>query len=155
MKNLIAVTVLMLGMFFLSLNEVQAEDGPEVTRLKALCEEGNGTACFRIGERYRTLELDKKSSSAYHLKACDAGYITGCTHAGILIQMTGKQYSPQWKKAAKLFLKGCDVDSDKACFNLGQLKYREGRQKAALKYWGKACDLGNQIACANNKRLKD
>jgi TPR repeat protein len=154
-KNLIAVTVVMLGMIFFSLNEVRAEDDPRVTKLKALCEEGNGVACFKIGERYRTLELDNKTSTAYHLKACDADYITGCTHAGILIQITGKQYSPQWKKAAKLYLKGCDVGSDKACFNLGKLKYKEGRQKAALKYWGKACDLGNQIACANNKRLKD
>lgn len=145
----------MVGMIFFSSNEVRAGDDPSVARLKALCEEGNGVACYKIGERYRTVELDKKTSSAYHLKACDAGYITGCTHAGILIQMTGKQYSPQWKKAAKLFLKGCDVDSDKACFNLGQLKYREGRQKAALKYWSKACDLGNQIACSNKKRLEN
>lgn len=155
MKNLIAATLLMLGMIFFSLNEVRAEDDPDVAKYKALCEKGNGTSCFKIGERYRVVEIDKKSATVYHLKACDHGYITGCTHAGILIQMTGKQYSPQWKQAATLFTKGCDVNSDKACFNLGQLKYKEGRQKAALKYWGKACDLGNQVACANNKRLKD
>jgi TPR repeat protein len=152
-KNLIFVTVLTMGMIFFSLNEVRADDGPEVTRLKDLCEKDNGVACFRIGERYRTLDLDNKSAIPYHLKACENDYITGCTHAGILIQMTGKQYSPEWKKAAKLYTKGCDVGSDKACFNLGQLKYREGRQSAAKKYWKKACDLGNQIACSNHKRI--
>jgi TPR repeat protein len=152
-KNLITVTVLMLGMIFFGLNEVRAEDDPRVVKLKALCEEGNGTACFKIGERYRVVELDNKTATAYHLKACDANYITGCTHAGILIQITGKQYSPEWKRAAKLFAKGCDVDSDKACFNLGRLKFKEGRQSAAKKYWKKACDLGNQIACNNHKKL--
>ncbi|MFQ5444397.1 MAG: tetratricopeptide repeat protein [Nitrospinales bacterium] len=145
MKNLIAVTVLMVGIIFLSFNGVQAEEDPNVVKLKALCEKGNGTACFRIGERYRTVELDNKSSILYHLKACDTGYITGCTHAGILILMTGKQYSPEWKKAAKLFAKGCDINSDRACFNLGQLKYKEGRQKA--------CDLGNAVACSSYKKL--
>lgn len=153
MKKLIVVTVLTLGVMFISSNETRAEDTPRVAKLKSLCEEGNGVACFQIGERYRTVELDNKIATEYHLKACDASYITGCTHAGILIQITGKQYSPEWKRAAKLFLKGCDVDSDKACFNLGRLKYKEGRQSAAKKYWKKACDLGNQVACHNHKRI--
>ncbi|GJL77385.1 MAG: hypothetical protein NPINA01_03740 [Nitrospinaceae bacterium] len=153
MKKLIAVAVFLTGTIFFGSNAVWAEDDPNVVRLKTLCEEGNGTACFKIGERYRTVEMDNKSSTAYHLKACDAGYITGCTHAGILILQTGKQYSPEWKKAAKLFGKGCDVDSDKACYNLGQLKYQEGRQSAAKKYWKKSCDLGNQVACSNYKRI--
>jgi len=148
--NLVALTV---GVFFLSATAVWAEDAPETTALKDACEKGNGTACFKIGERYRVIEMDNKNSTSYHLKACDKDYITGCTHAGILIQMTGKQYSPQWKRAAKLFSKGCDAKSDKACFNLGQLKYKEGRQSAAKKYWKLSCDLGNQIACSNYNRI--
>lgn len=144
---------LTIGIFFLVSNAVWAEDAPETKALKDQCEGGNGTACFKIGERYRTVELDNKNSTVYHLKACDKDYITGCTHAGILIQMTGKQYSPEWKRAAKLYMKGCDAKSDKACFNLGQLKYKEGRQSAAKKYWKKSCDLGNQIACSNYARI--
>lgn len=144
----------MMGIVFFSVNIGLAEEGPDVVKLKSLCEEGNGTACYKIGERYRTVELDNKNATAYHLKACDADYITGCTNAGILlIQSVGEQSSPEWKKAAKLFTKGCDVNSDKACYNLGQLKYKEGRQKAAKKYWKKACDLGNGIACGNYKRI--
>ncbi len=135
-------------------NPAWAEDDPIVVKLKELCEQGNGDACFRIGERYRTVELDNKTAKDYHMKACDGGHITGCTHAGILIQMTGQQYSKQWKQAAKLFQKGCDVKSDKACFNLGRLKYKEGRQKAAIKYWTLSCDYGNEIACQNVKKLK-
>lgn len=78
-KKLIAVTALMVGMIFSSVSGVRAEDDPKVIKLKELCEKGNGTACFKIGERYRTVELDNKSATVYHLKACDNGYITGCT----------------------------------------------------------------------------
>ena len=147
------MTALTVGIFFLCSNAVWAEDAPETKAMKENCEKGNGRDCFKIGERYRVIEMDNKSSIPWHLKACDVDYITGCTHAGILIQMTGKQYSPQWKRAAKLYLKGCDAKSDKACFNLGQLKYKEGRQSAAKKYWKLSCDLGNPVACANFKRI--
>lgn len=153
MKNLFNLMALTFAVFFLCSNAVWAEDAPETTALKDACEKGNGTACFKIGERYRTVEMDNKKSIVYHLKACDNDYITGCTHAGILTQMTGKQYSAQWKKAAKLYTKGCDAKSDKACFNLGQLKYKEGRQSAAKKYWKKSCDLGNAVACSNFERI--
>ncbi len=151
-----SMVVAMAAAFFLMfpVNGVWAEDDPRVAKLKSLCEEGNGNACYEMGERYRTVELDNKTAKEYHLKACDGGHITGCTHAGILIQMTGQQYSKQWKQAAKLFQKGCDVKSDKACFNLGRLKYKEGRQKAAIKYWTLSCDYGNQIACDNVQKLK-
>jgi len=144
---------LAVGVFILCSNTVLAEDSPEVIAQKGACEKGNGKECFKIGERYRTVEMDNKNSIVYHLKACDKDYITGCTHAGILIQMTGNQNSPQWKKAAKLYGKGCDAKSDRACFNLGQLKYREGRQSSAKKYWKISCDLGNQIACSNYNRI--
>ncbi len=153
MKNLFTLIVLTAGIFLLALNLASAEDDPQVKKLKALCEEGNGDACFHIGERYRTLDRDNKTAVGYFLKGCDGGHITACTHAGILTQMTGQQYSPAWKKAAKLYEKGCDKDSDKACFNLGLLKYKEGRQKAAKKYWSKACDLGNQVGCNNLQTL--
>jgi len=153
-KNLITSIILTAGIFLLTFNPAWAEDDPQVKKLKSLCEEGNGDACFHIGERYRTIELDNKTATGFFLKGCDGGHITACTHAGILIQMTGKQYSPEWKQAAQLYEKGCDQKSDKACFNLGMLKYKEGRQKAATKYWTLACDLGNAIACQNLQLLK-
>ena len=153
MNKFLNWTALTVGIFFLCSNAVWAEDAPETKAMKENCEKGIGQDCFKIGERYRVIEMDNKASITYHLKACDADYITGCTHAGILIQMTGKQYSPQWKKAVKLYTKGCTAKSDKACFNLGQLKYKEGRQSAAKKYWKLSCDLGNPVACSNHKRI--
>ena len=38
---------------------------------------------------------------------------------------------------------------------LGALKYKEGRQKAAIKYFKKACDLGHPTACHNLKKLEN
>ena len=49
----------------------------------------------------------------------------------------------------------CDKDQDMGCFNLGALKYKEGRQKAAIKYFKKACDLGHPTACHNLKKLEN
>ncbi len=153
MKNLIIALAITIMSIVLSPQYIFAEDDEKVTKLKGLCEKGNGTACFRIGERYRIVEQDPKSAIPYFIKACDGNYYTGCTHAGILIQNQGLQYSKQWKQAAKLYQKSCDADSDRACFNLGSLKYREGRQKASAKYYKKACDLGNQQACHNFEKV--
>lgn len=153
MKKLLNITALAVGIFFFCSNSVWAEDDPETKAIKDACEKGNGRACYRIGERYRRVELDNKNAIPYYLKACDDNYLAGCNGAGILIQMTGKQYSPQWKRAAKLFAKGCELKDHTACFDLGQLKYREGRQSAAKKYWKMSCDLGNRIACSNYKRI--
>ena len=68
--------------------------------------------------------------------------------------MSGKQYSPEWKKAVKLFQKACDAGEDGACFNIGSLKYKEGRASAAKKYYKQACDMGNQSGCTNLKGLQ-
>jgi len=37
---------------------------------------------------------------------------------------------------------------------LGQITYKEGRQKKAIKYYQQACKMGNQGGCAKAKRLK-
>ncbi len=153
MKNLTIALAIIVFSLILSPQYIFAEEDEMTVKMKALCEEGNGTACFKVGERYRVVEQDPKSAVPYFIKACDGDHYTGCTHAGILIQSQGLQYSKQWKQAAKLFKKSCDVDSDRACFNLGSLKYREGRQKAAAKYYKKACDLGNQQACHNHSKV--
>ena len=50
--------------------------------------------------------------------------------------------------------RSANCDEDPACFNLGALKYKEGRQSAAIKYFEKACKMGNIPGCNNEKRLK-
>ncbi|MFQ5482998.1 MAG: tetratricopeptide repeat protein [Nitrospinaceae bacterium] len=122
-------------------------------QMNGLCEKGNSLACFKVAEKFRTLDRDNKKALEYYLKSCDGGWITACNNAGILTQMQGQQYSKYWKKAAKLFQKGCEADESNACFNLGNLKYREGRASTARKYFKMACDLGNQGGCNNLDNL--
>ena len=153
MKKLLNLTALAVGIFFLCSNAVWAEDAPETTALKNACKKGNGRACYRIGDRYRIIEKDNKSAIPYYMKACDDNFLAGCNAAGILTQKNGRQYSPQWKKAAKLYTKGCDLKDHVACFNLGKLKYEEGRQSRAKKYWKISCDLGNPAGCSELKRI--
>ena len=125
----------------------------EAKSMKGLCDEGNSTACFKVGQEYLSLERDTKSALGYFVKACDGGHMTGCTFGGNLMQNTGKQYSPEWKKAAKMFQKACDAGEDSSCFNLGSLKYKEGRASRAKKYYQQACDMGNPQGCENVKWL--
>ena len=138
----------MTGIFF-----VLAASGSTVwaekKTMKGLCEEGNSTACFKAGQDALSLDRDKKAAMAFFIKACDGDYMTGCTFGGNLMQNTGAQYSPAWKKAAKMFQKACDAGEDSSCFNLGSLKYKEGRASRAKKYYKQACDMGNQPGCAN------
>jgi len=123
-------------------------------KMKALCQEGNSTACFKIGERFRTVERDNKKALTYYVKACDKGYMTACTNGGILLAMKGTPYSKDFKQARKMFDKACEAGEDQSCFNLGTLNYKEGRQKKAINYYKKACGMGNQAGCAREKRLK-
>ena len=154
--KLTAILVFSIALLGVSGNVALAQEDPEAGALKALCDdEGNSVACFKTGERYRILERDNNSALPYLLKGCDAGHMVACTHAGILTQITDKQYSPAWKKAAKLFQKACDAGEDPACFNLGSLKYREGRASAARKYFKMACDMKNAVACDNLKKLNE
>ena len=123
-------------------------------KMEALYQTGNSTACFRVGERFRTVERDNKKALIYYIKACDDGYMTGCTNGGILLAMKGTPYSKDFKQARKMFDKACEAGEDQSCFNLGTLNYKEGRQSKAIKYYKKACELGNHAGCAKEKRLK-
>ena len=123
-------------------------------KMEALCQEGNSTACFKVGERFRVVERDNKKALAYYIKACGDGYMTGCTNGGILLAMKGTPYSKDFKQARKMFDKACEAGEDKSCFNLGTLNYKEGRQSKAIKYYKRACEMGNQSGCAKEKRLK-
>lgn len=152
--KLTSVFVLSIALLAISGSLALAQEDPMIVKLKALCEEGNSTACFKMGERNRILENDNNAALSYFLKGCDAGHMTACTHAGILTQMTDKQYSPAWKKAAKLYQKACDAGEDPACFNMGLLKYKEGRASSARKYFKLACDMKNGPACHNLKKLQ-
>lgn len=134
-------------------NTVWADEQDD--KLEALCHEGNSTACFKRAKKYFILDKDNNKAIPLFRKACEGDYMTGCLWGGNLIQNTGKQYSPQWKEAAKMFKKACGAGEDGACVNLGSLYYREGRASKAKKLYKKACDMGNRVGCHNLKELSD
>lgn len=150
MKKIIFLAVLTV---FILASGVWADDDPDTARKRALCEKGNSTACFKMGERYRVIERDMKTSLEFYIKSCDAGYMTGCTNGGNLLAMKGTPYSKEFKLARKMYTKACDAGEDPSCFNLGTLNYKEGRQKKALQFYLRACDMGNASGCARHKRL--
>jgi TPR repeat protein len=151
----IAIFISLIALAVIQGNVAFAEKDPEIAKLIELCNEKQiATACFKMGERYRILEGDNSTALSYFLKACDRDHMTACTHAGILTQMSDGQYSKAWKDATKLYQKACDAGEDPACFNMGNLKYKEGRASSARKYFKLACDMKNGPACANLKKLK-
>ncbi len=121
--------------------------------MEQLCKDNNSVACFKLGQKALSLDKDKKKATAYFKKSCDLDHMTACNFGGALIQNSGKQYSPQWKEASKMFEKACNAGEDAACFNQGALKYKEGRASKAKKYFQKACDMGNIVGCDNVKWL--
>ena len=139
---------LVAGLILFSGQEVRAED-----KLLDLCNSGNSSACFERGRKYVTLDKDNKKAIVLFRKACAADHMTACLWGGNLIQQTGKQYSPQWKEASKMYKKACEADEDGGCFNLGLLYYKEGRASKARKLFKKACEMGNQPGCKNEKWL--
>lgn len=143
------ITGLILGCFLASGIEVQAEED----KMLALCNNGNSSACFERGKKYVTLDRDNKKAIPLFRKSCAADHMIACLWGGNLIQNTGKQYSPQWKEASKMFIKACEAGEDAGCFNLGALYYKEGRASKAKKMFKKACDMGNQPGCDNVKWL--
>jgi len=151
-KKFIILIILALSIF-IQAPGIWAEEDDLTKKKRALCDGGNSAACFEMGERYRVVEQDNKTALKFFRKACNADYMTGCTHGGILLFMSGKHSSAQWKEAKKMFQKACDAGEDPSCYNLGTLSYKEGRQKRAIKYYKKACEMGNQGGCAKEKRL--
>lgn len=148
-KPIIWITPWVMVCFLAVGNEVWAEED----NLLNSCNNGNSAACFERGKKYVTLDRDNKKAIVLFRKACSADYMTACLWGGNLIQGTGKQYSPQWKEASKMFKKACDAGEDAGCFNLGALYYKEGRASRAKKQFKKACDMGNQPGCDNVKWL--
>ncbi len=152
-KKIILLTAVLTASIFIQASAICAEEDELTQKKRALCEEGNSTACFQMGERYRIIEQDQKTALDFYIKACDAGYMTGCTNGGILLVVKGTPYSKEFKQARKMFIKSCEAGEDPSCFNLGSLYYKEGRQKKSLQYYLKACDMGNQMGCIKHKKL--
>ena len=155
MNKNIFLSTLILGFIIIFVSLSWADDDPQTAKMRSACDsENNSAACFRMGERYRTVDRDNKTALIFYKKSCAAGYMTGCTNGGNLLYMKGTQYGKEWKEAKKMYQKSCDAGEDPACFNLGSINYREGRQKKAIQFYKQACKMGNQPGCAKEQRLK-
>jgi hypothetical protein len=143
------ITGLVLVCFLTLGTDVWAEED----KMLDLCNNGNSSACFERGKKYVTLDRDNKKAIPLFRRGCAGDHMTACLWGGNLIQNTGKQYSPQWKEASKMFIKACEAGEDAGCFNLGSLYYKEGRASKAKRMYQKACDMGNQPGCDNVKWL--
>ena len=153
-KNIFS-SLLILGFCAVFVHLSWAADDATTALKRAACDDdGNSAACFAMGERYRVVEQDNKKAVEFFRKACNADYMTGCTHGGNLLFMAGTHSSAKWKEAKKMYQKACDAGEDPSCYMLGQINYKEGRQKKAIKYYKQACKMGNQGGCAREQRLK-
>ena len=63
MKYLIKATVILIAITFFAPTALAEQTEEE--RLEGLCTEGNSTACFKMGERYRVVERDKKTAVVF------------------------------------------------------------------------------------------
>ena len=111
-------------------------------------------SCWKLGERFRTLDRNLKKALLWYEKSCEMGLMNGCSYAGVILAKRGTPYSNDFKKATNYFNKACEEKHDVACFNLGSIKYKEGRSKKAIKYYDMACKLGHQGGCARAAKLK-
>ena len=154
MNKRILKTILIFSICLVFTCSAWADDDELTAKKRASCDGGNSAACFAMGERYRVVEQDNKTAIEFFRKACEADYMTGCLFGGNLLFMAGTHGSAKWKEAKKMHQKACDADEDASCYMLGQINYKEGRQKKAIKYYQQACKMGNQGGCAKEKRLK-
>lgn len=147
-----------LGMFLLFSSSPVSAQPPDPTSevfLKMMCEEKKvSMSCWRLGERYRTLDKDNKKALVQYEKACEMGLMDGCSYAGVVLAQRGTPHSEDFKKAADYFGRACEQKHDVACFNLGSIKYKEGRQGKAVEYYKQACELGHKGACDRAAKLK-
>lgn len=104
------------------------------------------TVCFKLG-----LDLEKtdlKGAVTAWARACERGAGGGCFNAAL----NGlKLKSAEPAKAAALYQKGCDLDSEISCTNLGLMLLRgDGIEKdtaRAMTLFTKGCDGGDPWGC--------
>ena len=140
--------------FLLLLAVPEYAAGMDEEQMKTLCtEKKDADQCFALGEHYRVVDLNNKAALEYFILGCGLEHMTSCVHAGILTERNGIQNSAEWKQAADFYQKACDQHHDKGCFNMGMLKFKEGRAKKAMELFQLACDYGNSPACSKLKSM--
>lgn len=123
-----------------------------------LCAEGDGQACYQVGEIHRR-GLDKPqdfdAADAAYQAACDAGYASGCTQLANML-FEGRGVEEDMPRARDLYDVGCERGEMAACGALGSMKYvglggpRERLDGENL--MRRSCTAGVTYACSQIER---
>jgi uncharacterized protein len=119
------------------------------------CVTGFAEACAEEGLRLFKDKLDRSQEAVVALqRSCDLGSGAGCTHLAFLHAAgTESLVKKDDRRAASLYVKGCDLGDALGCYNAG-LMSDEGRgvardhSRAAARY-EEACEMGSSTACTN------
>ncbi len=123
-------------------NIIEDDGGKEEAKAlyKQSCDRDEMIGCNNIGFlEYRNNNII--ASQFYYKRACSLGWLDGCSGLGLL--------------GGETILKNfCDGNNTTACYALGKIQEKTGKQVDAFKLYNKACDGGEKEACPEAKSLK-
>jgi TPR repeat protein len=125
----------------------------DVARLSADCDQKKYESCTALGQIYMYgagVAKDYARATGLFQRACDGGYVDGCTKLGNAYWGSGV-FKDKYL-ATDLYQKTCNAGNAEGCFGLG-LSYREGygvlkNFAAAAQSFRKACKGGFAIGCS-------
>lgn len=124
-----------------------------------LCAEGDGRACYQIGQIHRQglgKPQDMAAADTAYQAACDAGFAAGCTLLGNLL-FEGRGLDEDVTRARDLYQTACERGEMAACGTLGTMTYiglggpRERVEGAEL--LRRSCNAEVAYACSQIDRL--
>ena len=119
------------------------------------CASGSDEACAEEGLRLFKDKADRTQEAVVALqRSCDLGSGAGCTHLALLYATgSASLIGKDDRRAASLYVKGCDRGDALGCYNAG-LMSDDGRgvprdhSRAAARY-AEGCEMGSSVACTN------
>jgi uncharacterized protein len=137
-----------------ALEEVKVQLDKDNTPLEKSCNQGRGSDCTTLGERYDSgyvAVLDDVKAVSLFKKACELNDAKGCNFLGVMTE-NGEGTTANPKQAVKLYKKSCNGGYvQKGCNNLG-ISYEQGKgikksYSKARKYYKLSCEAGYGYGC--------
>lgn len=137
-------------------NPIQAATSEPAEVLIARCEQGQGVACFEIGEK-NTFGLgkpiDEPRGLLFYEKGCELGHLRACARAAFGHYNARGTSTADLAKSLSYGAKSCDGDDELGCEQLAQV-YRRATGlpnyiQRATELSAKACRLGAVSACGD------
>ena len=135
-------------------------DRVDIAALEQACDEGDATACFKIGlvhEHGIQAAQSFEKAAPYYEKACEGGDAAGCAGLGFLYE-NGNGVPQDEEKTREYYRRGCeggDADTGSLgaanCFYIGWLYFKgdgvEQDEGTAAHLFQKSCNAGNPSGC--------